>query len=84
MATHRVMLLTKRGCIPCRCVKEAIAAAGLLDIEIVTKDLAVEQEWEEWKALREQYGFTLSPVLIAGNEIFCGVMSISNRLKIEV
>lgn len=79
-----MMLLTKRGCIPCRCVKEAIAAAGLLDIEIVTKDLAVEQEWEEWKALRDQYGFTLSPVLIVGEETFCGISSISNRLEIEI
>lgn len=79
-----MILLTRHGCIPCTRIKAAIEEAGLVDIEVITKNLAVEQEREEWKSLKEHYGFTLSPVLIASDNMFCGISSISNHLQLKI
>lgn len=79
-----MILYTKAGCIPCGRVKAAIQAAGVEGIEVITKDLSDDSQWEEWKEIRDRHRITLSPALVAPDGVFCGIMAISKRLGIEV
>lgn len=79
-----MVLYTKMGCIPCNRIKQVIADHyDGTPIEVFTYDLSVESDWEVWKQLRENLGFTISPVLKDGAEVICGVSAISKYLGVE-
>lgn len=81
-----MMLLTKKGCIPCARVKEALAASpSHRHIPVSTYDLSNDLDRVEWQQHRERFGFTLSPVLVDGNIVVAaGIMAISSALGLHI
>lgn len=75
-------LHAKKGCIPC--MRTAQAVEGLDGVDVKIYDLSLEVHHKEWAKLRERLGFSISPVLETDEGIFCGIMSISNRLGFEI
>lgn len=81
-----MILMTRKGCIPCSRVKEALAASPLHgSITVLTYDMGEPREAEEWRQRRDALGFTLSPVLVDGERVVAaGIMAISAALDLTI
>lgn len=81
-----MILMTRKGCVPCNRIKEALAASHLHGtIAVLTYDMAVPLEAGMWKSRREALGFTMSPVLVDGDRVVAaGIMAISKALGLTI